>query len=348
MPQVEFQTAATCRTPGTAAIARTAAGVAGAVAEPVVITASPPVACQDAATSPLAIALRSVPAKVATLSASTSANAGSTPVSEVRAAPASATNPVAPACRADSRSRPRMTSGYSRSMTTTARIATSTGAAARNQSTLPPAGTASSCSTTSPATAAAHAVTSATRRRGDASRDRDVSAVITRAGLTAGAGRRCRRAAISDGPASAASTAIPASTQPSTHEALCACPGIPGTSTSARPAPISAAGTAAIAVPRSISPATCRSDPPRARSMVSSSARRTAIVNDATKITAMPTTIMLTNSNRSTVCVAVCVSRNADKSCNTGAETVGLNQFAGKRKDKYLTASPRSSARPCT
>ena len=82
--------------------------------------------------------------------------------------------------------------------------------------------------------------------------------------------------------------------------------------------------------------------------MVSSSARRTAIVNDATKITAMPTTIMLTNSSSSTVCVAACVSRNADKSCNTGAETVGLNQFAGKRKDKYLTASPRSSARPCT
>jgi hypothetical protein len=176
--QVEFQTAATCCTPGTAAIARTAAGVTGAVAEPVVITASPPVACQDAATSPLAIALRSVPANVARLSASTSANAGSTPVSEVRAAPASATNPVAPARRADSQSRPRMTSGYSRNMTTTARIATSTGAAARNQSTLPPAGTPSSCSTTSPATAAAHAVNSATGRRSGASRARDVRDLV--------------------------------------------------------------------------------------------------------------------------------------------------------------------------
>ena len=114
MTQVEFQTAATCCTPGTAAIARTAAGVAGFVPGPVVIITSAPVACQDAAASPLAMALRSVPAKVARLSASTSANAGSTPVSEVRAAPASARKPVAPVRRADSLSKPRMTSGYTR------------------------------------------------------------------------------------------------------------------------------------------------------------------------------------------------------------------------------------------
>ncbi len=140
----------------------------------------------------------------------------------------------------------------------------------------------------------------------------------------------------------------PASTQPSTHEALCACPGVLGTSTSARPAPASAAGIAAIAVPRSISPATCHNDPPRARSTVSSSARRTAIVNDATKITAIPTTIMLTNSSRSTVWVAAWVSRNADRSCVAGEVAVSATAPEAPSPPNStgiaVRARPRSSA----
>ena len=50
-------------------------------------------------------------------------------------------------------------------------MATSTGAAARYQSTLPPAGRPWSCRTIRPATDAAHAVTSATGRRSVAVRD---------------------------------------------------------------------------------------------------------------------------------------------------------------------------------
>ena len=52
-------------------------------------------------------------------------------------------------------------------------------------------------------------------RRSDAIGDLAVSAVVIRAGLLAGAGLRCRHAAISGGPASAARTVIPASHQPS-------------------------------------------------------------------------------------------------------------------------------------
>jgi hypothetical protein len=86
-------------------------GCPGPVSVPVLTTASAPVACQDAATSPRVTASRTIPANAATLSPSTSANTGSTPVSELRAARASATKPVAPAVRADSRSRPRTASG---------------------------------------------------------------------------------------------------------------------------------------------------------------------------------------------------------------------------------------------
>src|SRR5580692_8345442 len=87
------QTAATRRTPGTAVIARWVAGVTGASGSGSLITTSAPVVCQDAAASPLAMAAAIIPAKVARLSASTSANTGSTLVSDDLAAPASATKP---------------------------------------------------------------------------------------------------------------------------------------------------------------------------------------------------------------------------------------------------------------
>ena len=79
------------------------AGVTGPTCGPVWIDTSAPVACQDAAVSPRVMPVLTIPAKVARLSASTSANAGSTPVSEDRAALDRATKPVAPVPRADSR-----------------------------------------------------------------------------------------------------------------------------------------------------------------------------------------------------------------------------------------------------
>ncbi len=111
------QTVADRRTPGTAVIAFCAAGVTGRLtmpgpaAVPVLTTTSAPVTCQEAAASPRATASRTMPANAATLSPRTSANTGKTPVSEVRDARASATKPVAPAARADSRSSPLMASG---------------------------------------------------------------------------------------------------------------------------------------------------------------------------------------------------------------------------------------------
>src|SRR6516225_8555389 len=111
--QLVFQVAVSRRTPGTAAIACSAADVTGL--DVAVIATSAPVLCQEAAISPRVMAWLTMPAKVARLSASTRANAGSTPASEDRAAPASATKPVAPARRDESPSKPRTASGYSRS-----------------------------------------------------------------------------------------------------------------------------------------------------------------------------------------------------------------------------------------
>ena len=125
--------------------------------------------------------------------------------------------------------------------------ATSTGAALRYRLLPSPAATPWSCSTTRPATQAAHAVTSATRRR-HATRRGPVPAPRIRAGLTAGSwGLRCRQAAISGGPASAAATTAPASHQPSGGTAV-----PPGTTATARPAPHSAPGSAAISAPRPV------------------------------------------------------------------------------------------------
>ena len=169
MVQPVFQVAVSRRTPGTAAIAFSAAGVIGA--DVAVMATSAPVLCQEAATSPRLMAWLTMPAKAARLSARTSANAGSTPVSEDRAAPARATKPVAPARRDESRSRPRTASGYSRRTISTTGMATSTGVAARYGLNPPPADTPWSCRTTRPATEAATAVTSATRRRSPALRD---------------------------------------------------------------------------------------------------------------------------------------------------------------------------------
>ena len=94
----------------------------------------------------------------------------------------------------------------------------------------------------------------------------------------------------------------------------------PATAT-ASPAPASAARTATIAVLRSINVATCRTDAPRARSRPRSSARRTAIIPAASRITAAPTTIRLTNSSSSTVWTAAWVSRNADNTGTSGLAT---------------------------
>ena len=199
-------------------------------------------------------------------------------------------------------------------MTTTTGTATRIGTMARYRSIPPPAGTPWSCRTTRPATDAAIAVTSATgRRQGRA--DRRVSAVVMRAGLAGGAGLRCCHTAMAGGPASAARMATPASGHPA------AAPP-PGTKARARPAPISTPGPAVITAPRSVSPATCHSDPPRARRMASSPWRRATSIRAASRITAAPTTTRLTNRSRSTVSTAAWVLRNSARFCSSGEATV--------------------------
>ena len=107
MNQLVFQTSVACRTPGTAPIAVTAAGETGP--EPGAGSGpctSAPVTCQEAVISPRAMPWLTIPAKVARLSVSTSANAGSAPVSVDRAARDSATKPVAPVAAGEQRQQP--------------------------------------------------------------------------------------------------------------------------------------------------------------------------------------------------------------------------------------------------
>ena len=128
-----FHTSVACSTPGTAATALTAAGETAGEAGPGVISTSAPVACQEAVISPFVMPWLTIPAKVARVSVSTSAKAGSAAVSGDRAARESATKPVAPGRRADSAARPRTASGYSRSMITTTGMATRIGTTVRDR-----------------------------------------------------------------------------------------------------------------------------------------------------------------------------------------------------------------------
>ena len=84
-------------TPGTAATARCTPEVTIGVTCVASSTASPPVSCQEAATSPRVTASRTIPANDATVSARTRAKAGAALASEARAARVSARNPDAPA-----------------------------------------------------------------------------------------------------------------------------------------------------------------------------------------------------------------------------------------------------------
>ena len=99
----------------------------------------------------------------------------------------------------------------------------------------------------------------------------------------------------------------------------------PGTKATARPAPISTPGPAATTAPRSVSPATCHSDPPRARRMASSPWRRATSIRAASRITAAPTTTRLTNRSRSTVSTAAWVLRNSARFCSSGEATVSAS-----------------------
>ncbi len=187
------------------------------------------------------------------------------------------------------------------------------------------------------ATAAAHAVASPTQRRSEARRDPVVSVVVTWAGLLAGAGLRCRHAAVSGGPASAVARIRPARAQPRLDEASRL------SAARASAAPATAAGQATAAVLHSISAATWRSEPPRARTMASSPARRTAIIRAATAMTAAPVTIRLTMSSSRTVSIAARVPRNVARNVESPEETVtavaaGLRSpMAGAATEKWLS-----------
>ena len=186
---------------------------------------------------------------------------------------------------------------------------------------------------------------SATGRR-HAIRRRPVSAVRIRAGLLAGAGLRYCQAAISAGPVSATARVIPASSQPSVDAAAS-----PGIAAMAMAAPATAAGTAATTAPRPIRPVTWRSDPPRARSMASSSSRRVTIIRAASRITAAAMTIRLADSSSSTVSMPAWVARNTARSGISAEVTFRLSapgSSAPVRPSVTVVARLRELASPCT
>jgi hypothetical protein len=118
----------------------------------------------------------------------------------------------------------------------------------------------------------------------------------------------------------------------------------------ASPAPASAASTDTIAVLRSISAATCRTDAPRERSKPRSSARRAAIIPAASRITAAPVTIRLTNSSSSTVCTAAWVTRNPDSTGTSRVVTAAVLTAGANTPVSPSGTAParfRSSSRAC-
>ena len=118
----------------------------------------------------------------------------------------------------------------------------------------------------------------------------------------------------------------------------------------ARPAPSTAAGPAASTAARASNAATCRSDPPLARSMVSSTSRRATIILAASRITAAPTTIRLTNSSSSTVSMAAWVPRNSDRSEISGEVTVSVSALGASgpvSAGGVVIARLSALSRPC-
>ena len=118
----------------------------------------------------------------------------------------------------------------------------------------------------------------------------------------------------------------------------------------ARPVPSTAAGAAASTAARASNAATCRSDPPLARSMVSSTSRRATIILAASRITAAPTTIRLTNSSSSTVSMAAWVPRNSDRFEISGEMTVSVSALGASgpvSAGVIVTARLSALSKPC-
>jgi len=286
--QPACSTCAACVTPGTAASARVAAGDTTALAvwitsgSPAAMTVtSAPALCQDAATSPLVTASLSMPANVATVSARTSANAGSAGVSAVLDARASPTNEAAPDRRAEPRSSPRSTAGYTRSTTTTAGIAMRAGAALVKRFTPAPAPVAADApccrNTMIAAIAARHAVTSATSRIPPW--PRRLSA--------ARRGSRCCQAATAAGAQTATSSGAAGIQQPPAGV-------VPGISSTPRTTATAAAGTHVSALPAAVTAAIWVSEAPRARRTASSADLRIATMRAASRSVIRPAAARLT------------------------------------------------------
>src|SRR5215472_5706560 len=152
-------------TPGTPLIWRWAAGVIPGPTSGAVTIASAPAVCHDATTSARWTASRAIAANAITANASTSANVGNTAVSAAVPPRARPTTITTPRRRPASRASWRRTIGYARRTSRATGIATSTGAALVNRSTLPGGGRPCWRSRTRPPTAAQTRAMSKTHRR---------------------------------------------------------------------------------------------------------------------------------------------------------------------------------------
>ena len=290
------------------------AGVTGQAVGPGWITTSAPVVCQDVAISPLVMPLLTIPAKVARLSASTSANAGSDAGQrgpgrrgqghEAGGARAAGRQPeqaadgqrVQPQHDQHHRDRHQHRRHGQQQVDLAAGLA-HPGRAARSGRPRGRAGR-----DLGHRAAPGHPAAAGLPRR------RDPGRVAGRGGLAVLPRRRSRGTGQRDGQRD---------------------PGQQPAQRPRRPRPrgsrrwpagrrSAAAGTTVTTVPRASRTVTCRSDPPRARSMVSSSPRRTTTIRAASRITAAAITIRLTDSSSSTVSTPAWVLRNIATSAVSG------------------------------
>ena len=91
-----------------------------------------------------------------------------------------------------------------------------------------------------------------------------------------------------------------------------------------------AAGTQAIAAPRAVVQAICRSDAPRARCTVSSADLRIATMRAASASTTSPAIARLTYSSQSSVSTACAVDRNAASGCSRAVLTWRSPEIAAR------------------
>ncbi len=258
------RTGAAFRTPSSPLTVRTRSS--GSVVRSLrpLIRASAPTDARAASSRASPMPATTEPPNAAVASASSRASSGSAPPAEDRPARASERKPIAPRSRAMGRVASRSGSGWSRTSTSAAISATSTGAALTSRSVPPSVDVPRRRSAVTAATARTSRVSSTTVRRREGRALTMSSRGVPRTGRMCWSVVRSGRATHTSSPTPAAASA-PGHHRPSP------------TSSVASSRPSAVAGRTVTAVSASSRPPIPRSEPPRERISASSARRRPAI-----------------------------------------------------------------------